>query len=294
MYSIKDLDRITGIKAHTIRIWEQRYHLLQPDRTSTNIRFYDDEQLKKLLNVSLLINSGMKISHISKLTKKQLIDTIQKIEDSKGRTDLQIESLINNALVAASTFDEVLFEKVFSNSILRFGIKDTYLNILYPLLVKVGLMWTRDSLLPSQEHFLSNLIKQKLYAAIDSLPVAPNTKPLWVLFLSEKEEHEIGLLFANYILRQNGNRVVFLGQKVPYENLAEVVVSCKPNFLYTFFVKRQPEEEVSKYFKKIRKDFKGQRFCVSGNSELFSNCIAKYQLTYLKNVDDLTNLFESN
>jgi MerR family transcriptional regulator, light-induced transcriptional regulator len=143
------------MKAHTIRIWEMRYGLLQPERTDTNIRYYDDKQLKKLLNVCALLGEGMKISKIGDLTDKQINDEIEKIIVNLAEKDIQYETIINQVIIAISSFDEILFEKIFSNAILRFGLIGTYLKVIYPLLVRIGLMWSKDDILPAQEHFLS-------------------------------------------------------------------------------------------------------------------------------------------
>jgi DNA-binding transcriptional MerR regulator len=193
-YSIKELEEISSMKAHTIRIWELRYGLLQPLRTDTNIRYYDDMQLKKLLNVCALLSEGMKISKISELNEKQIGDAIDQIINKSSSTDVSIETIINQLLIAVTTFDELMFDKVFSNAVLRLGLVDTYLKVIYPLLVRVGLMWSKDDVMPAQEHFFSNLIKQKIFAAIDATPLPQNADQTWLLFLPETESHEIGLL----------------------------------------------------------------------------------------------------
>lgn len=286
-YSIKNLEEISNQKAHTIRIWEQRYGLLTPRRTDTNIRYYDDKQLKKLLNVCALMGEGMKISKISKLSDTQINDAIQKIITDSAEKEVQFETIINQAIIAVSAFDEMSFDKIFSNAILRFGLKDTYLKVIYPMLVRIGLMWSKDDIMPAQEHFFSNLIKQKLFSAIDATPLAANSNQTWVLFLPETESHEIGLLLANYILRSNGKKVIYLGQNVPYENLNKVVESCKPTHIYTFFVRNHPDENIDHLVNQLVKHHKGSKICISGKHSILEKVAQKYKVEWIKELSSL-------
>ncbi|MCE7042622.1 MerR family transcriptional regulator [Dyadobacter sp. CY312] len=289
-YSIKDLERISNQKAHTIRIWEQRHGLLHPERTDTNIRYYDDSQLKKLLKVCTLINRGMKISQISKLSKQQMAAEIDLIIADSFQGDVHIEAIINEALIAISTYDAEMFNQLFSGSVKRLGMKKTYLRIIYPLLVRTGLMWTIDDLLPSQEHFLSNLIRQKLFAAIDVLPFPDNPDQTWVLFLNEHEDHEIGLLFANYILRQYGKKVVYLGARVPYADLASVLNECKPTHVYTFITGSQWEKELEQILIKLRGDFHQHQICISGGDPAIQKFATDQAINNISSVDQLINM----
>ncbi len=292
-YSIKNLEEISNQKAHTIRIWEQRYGLLTPRRTDTNIRYYDDKQLKKLLNVCALMGEGMKISKISKLTDSQINDAIQKIMDAASEKEVQFQTIINQALIAVSAFDEMSFEKIFSNAILRFGLKDTYLKVIYPMLVRVGLMWSKDDIMPAQEHFFSNLIKQKLFASIDATPLPQTPDQTWVLFLNEMEDHEIGLLMASYILRVHGKKVIYLGQKVPYDNITKVIDACKPTHLYTFYVKNYIEEDVKDLFSKLGKNYKNLQLCFSGKQSSLQETLKKNKVTWIQDIDALLNIVKN-
>lgn len=285
-HSIAQLEQLSNVKSHTIRIWEQRYGLLKPERTDTNIRYYDDEQLKKLLNICTLLKAGMKISEIGKLSDNQINGYIQRTISTSS--DVLVESFINQAVFAATTYDEILFEKMFSSAILRLGLSGTYEKIIYPLLVRTGLMWNASNIIPSQEHFISNLIRQKLSAAIDALPLLSKPKQTWVLFLNEEEEHEIGLLFASYILKQNGIKVIYLGQRVPYSNLVNVVKHCKPTHLYTFFVNKKSETIMDSYLKKMAVQFKNQQICVSGNLNN-DTIFKKTKIKHLNTISDLLN-----
>ena len=293
-YSIKDLERISNQKAHTIRIWEQRYHLLEPNRSETNIRSYSDDQLKKLLNVCTLMNKGMKISHISKLSKKEIASEIDAIIADSFQGDVHIQAIINQALIAIATYDVALFDELFANSVQRMGLKKTYMRIIYPLLVRTGLMWTKDDLLPAQEHFLSNLIRQKLFSAIDSLPRSQEPDQTWVLFLNEEENHEIGLLFAYHLLRQHGKKVIYLGAQVPYTDLYSVVNECKPTHIYTFFVRNAPIEEVEDYLTKLGTDFSNTTICISGGDDNVQKIARDKQVTFISTVESLTEMLNNN
>ncbi|WP_159473070.1 MerR family transcriptional regulator [Dyadobacter sp. 3J3] len=290
LYSIKDLERISNQKAHTIRIWEQRYGLLEPERTETNIRFYDDNQLKKLLNVCTLMSRGMKISHISKLSKPEMDIEMDKIIAESFHSEKDIEVIINQVIISQSTYDEILFEDIFSNAITHFGLAKTYTKIIYPLLVRTGLMWIKDDLLPAQEHFLSNLIKQKIFSAIDSLPLPKDADQSWILFLNESEDHEIGLLFANYLIRQHGKKVIYLGQRVPYNDLADVVEQCKPTHIYSFFVRNQYENELSELIIKLSGDFKSTVICISGGDNNIQKIAADNNIVQINTIDSLIEI----
>lgn len=170
MYSIQDLENLSGIKAHTIRIWEKRYQLLNPSRTDTNIRIYGDEDLKKLLNVSTLLAKGGKISKISKLEVIEIANQVELLS-SPTSSDNNIELFINNLISSGLVFDVAKFESTFSSAIIRLGLKEMYFQVLLPTLMKIGLLWGKSEIIPAQEHLISNLIKQKLFASIDGLPL---------------------------------------------------------------------------------------------------------------------------
>jgi len=226
-YKISELERLSGIKAHTIRIWEQRYNILQPLRSDGNIRLYDGGQLKKLLNVATLIKAGNKISAISQLSQEEINQRIESLSSIVGE-GIKEEMLINQMMSSGLSFDEKSFEKAFSNSILSFGLISAYKKVFYPLLNKMGLLWSLTEINPSQEHFISNLIKQKMFAAIDALSPTSNESEKWLLFLPENETHELGLLVSNYILRSNNKEVCYLGADVPRENLMDVARRINP------------------------------------------------------------------
>jgi DNA-binding transcriptional MerR regulator len=249
-YKISDLSNLSGVKAHTIRAWEQRYEILTPLRTETNIRYYDDKQLRKLLNVVSLINAGNKISSISKLSESDFSAQINKIL-SAGSSELKEELIINQLIGSGLSYEEASFEKAFSRSILNFGLIGTYQKILYPMLIKIGYLWTMSELTVSQEHFVTSLVKQKILSATDSLPQPSNPSEKWLLYLPKGEIHDIGLLIAHYALKQKGNEVIYLGKDVEKVNLLEAIKSVRPCRALSFVVKHSQEDLVNNYLTAI-------------------------------------------
>lgn len=251
-YSIKDIEKFTGIKAHTIRIWEKRYRVIDPERTDTNIRYYSDADLKKLLNISILNRNGFKISDIVWMGEDELSEKVLQVTQRIYDADTQLEGLV----VAMIELDELKFDKLLSSSIIKFGFEQAVLQVIYPFFERVGLLWQVGSISPAQEHFMSNLIRQKLIVAIDGLAMGiANDSKTFLLFLPEGEWHEIGLLFSCYILRKRGYKVVYLGQSVPYDNLKEVVNLRNCNVLLTQFISAITNEGLQDYINRLSFDF---------------------------------------
>mgnify|MGYP001597459928 CR=1 FL=1 len=285
-YSIKDLEALCGIKAHTIRIWEKRYELLSPERTDTNIRRYNTDQLRKVLNVSLLLNNGHKISKIAQMTDVDLGKTINKVSTQNENSDQLIDNQINQLTTAMVSFNERLFEKLFSTIILRFGLQDAFTKILYPFLEKVGLMWCVGEVNPAMEHFITNLVRQKLFCAIDGLITDDNTEGSWLLFLPDNEYHEIGLLMSYFIVRSSGRRAIYLGQDVPFENLKATVDQTGVENLLTFFVRYGSEQEQVDYMGRLTDSFPDKRIFLAADPQRFQFTNQK-GFSYLSSVDHL-------
>jgi DNA-binding transcriptional MerR regulator len=260
-YSIKDLERITGIKAHTIRIWEQRYNIITPQRTETNIRFYSNNDLKRILNVSILNNHGLKISKIADLSDVELNQEVKKVVDSNGTEDDQIEGLIMSMI----ELDEIRFTEIIDKNIKSFGFVKTIERFIYPFFEKIGVLWQTGAINPAQEHFVSNLIRQKIIVSIDSIEVKNDpTKDVFLLFLPASELHEIGLLVYHYILKSRGHKVVYLGQSVPYEDLSMVMNCIKPNKIVMSVTNPFPDGMLQVFINNLYADFSNITFFVSG------------------------------
>lgn len=259
-YSIKELERLSGIKAHTIRIWEKRHQLIAPQRTTTNIRFYSDDDLKKIINVSLLNNNGFKISKIANLSSSELSKKVVELTEKSDEVSIYIDQMV----VAMVDLEEEQFEGLLGKLTLKFGFEKTITEIVYPFLEKIGVLWQTGNISPAQEHFISNLVRQKIIVAIDALPLPPKTARRALFFLPENELHEIGLLFYHYITRKEGFRTFYLGQSVPYKDLKEICATHQPRFIIASCTTVPQSKDVQSYVDSLAGDFKSAIVLASG------------------------------
>lgn len=260
-YSIKDLEQLSGIKAHTLRIWEQRYNIINPKRTDTNIRTYDDNDLKLVLNIALLKDHDYKISEIAKLSLEELSKEVLAISDKQLNYPDQIHALT----IAMIDIDEERFEKIMSTNILQFGFENTMINIIYPFLSRIGTLWVTGSIGPAQEHFITNLIRQKIIVAIDGQIIKPTAdSKKYILYTPEGEFHEIPLLFANFILRARHNRVIYLGQSMPFSELQFICQHHKPDCLFTVITSTPGQDEIQQYVNKLGDTFPDVKILLTG------------------------------
>jgi DNA-binding transcriptional MerR regulator len=258
-YSIKELEKLSGIKAHTIRIWEKRHKIITPARTNTNIRFYSDDDLKKIINVSLLNNYGIKISKIADMSLSEMNNKVLELSEHKNDTAIHIDQLV----VAMIDMEEEMFEKILNTLIIRYSFEKTVTEIIYPFLDKIGVLWQTQNITPAHEHFISNLIRQKLIVAIDSLPIPAKTQKKVLLFLPEGELHEIGLLFYHFICRKAGLRTYYLGQTVPHADLKQIFEIHQPHILITSITSFM-SVSLEAYLQKLSKDFPQSQILVAG------------------------------
>lgn len=281
-YSIKDLEQLSGIKAHTLRIWEQRYSLLNPKRTDTNIRYYDDEDLKLILNVALLNDNGFKISKIASMKMEEIREEVVKLTDRSLTHDDQIHALT----ISMIEMDEERFDKVLSGNIQKLGFEQTMLNIIYPFMSKIGVLWQTGAINPAQEHFISNLVRQKLIVAIDKQTSQEGGKK-FLLFLPEGELHEISILFASYLIKSKGHRVIYLGQSTPNDDLLAVYKIHEPEYLVTIITTSPASEYVQDYINALSERFSKSKIIVSGyqvigqDIKLPSNVL---QMNYIRDI----------
>ena len=264
-YKIKDLEVLSGVKAHTIRIWEKRYNLLSPDRTETKIRLYNDEDLVTLLNVCLLYKHGIKISHISNMSFSQLQSKVTEIHVLHNTND-SCEQLI----LALLTLDECLFRDTLGGLIRHVGLIKTFTEHLIPFLDRIGIMWLVGSINASQEHFISNLIRQKIIAEIDKMPIPVNLQNPVMLFLPEHEWHEISLLFYQFILRDKQLHTVYLGQSLPFDSLLDCIRQLKPCALVTSWLTAVEDNFIENYFKQLKEEV-GNTPILAGGYQIKSN-----------------------
>ena len=286
-YSIKEIEQLSGIKAHTLRIWEQRYDFIKPKRTCTNIRYYDDEDLKLVLNVAFLKDNGLKISRICDMSDEDLRAEVQRLMDRKTGFPEQIQGLT----LAMLELDEDSFEKILSTNILRFGLERTMLNLIYPFFNKIGVLWQTGAISPVQEHFISNLIRQKLIVAIDGQIVNNgDAKNTFLLFLPENEFHEISLLFSAYILKSRTNRVIYLGQNVPHNDLKDIYHTHKPEYLLTVMTTFPTAGQIQDYVNELSSSFNHSSILISGPRAFSCELNTPPNVKLLKHLNELIGL----
>ena len=273
-YSIKELETLSGIKAHTIRIWEKRHKVIAPKRTATNIRFYSDDDLKKIINISLLNSHGVKISKIISLSSEEISRQVVALSETKTDTQLYADQLI----LAMVDLKEEQFEKTIGSMTLSLGFERTVIEVIYPFLEKVGVLWHTGVINPAQEHFISQLVRQKILVAIDGLAYPDPKATGVVLFLPENELHEIALLFYHYLLRKAGYRTYYLGQTVPYADVSFVCASNRPEYIVTSLTSYLTATSVNKYLNALADDFPESVILVAGAAA------AKLKLNLRENV----------
>lgn len=260
-YSIKDVELLSGVKAHTLRIWEQRYDFLKPNRTETNIRYYTDSQLKNILNVSLLNRHGMRISKIAELNGEQIAEQVLKVAEANQEPDVLLDALI----YAMVEFDEHRFEKALSTAIMKIGFQRTFSELVFPFLIRTGLLWATGAIRSAQEHFISNLIRRKISVAIDNQYVERNAQSKkFFLFLPEGETHEFLLLFTEYLLRQQHHEVVYIGSSLLLEDIEFVEKTFRPDYFLTYFTLPIPGFTVQEYIHQIVSAFPTVKIIVGG------------------------------
>lgn len=281
-YSISDLEQLSGIRAHTIRMWERRYNALKPMRSQGNTRLYDDNQLKRLLNIVSLNASGLKISKICVLADFE-IDRLLNAQFAYTSNDEQSEYCISQLIRHGLAFDEFSFHQLIDKTIDNLGLSECYRKIMYPLLVRLGLMWRKDDICPAHEHFLTNIIRQKIFAHINNIPVQKITGRSWLLFLPEHEDHDIGLLFASYMLRIYKQQVIFLGSKVPLDAISRVYHTLNVDDVLLFMVNTQSPVKAQQYLDQLSVICTNAQIHLAGNSQVISK---------LKNIDHI-NCFKT-
>ncbi len=282
-YSIKDLEQYTGIKAHTIRVWEKRYKIVKPRRTTTNIRYYCDEDLKKLLNVSLLNKKGHKISNIVKLSCTEINEKIMNLAYHSNDTESQVEGLV----LAMIDMDDKKADKILGAAIINYGFEDAIYKIIYPFFERIGLLLQTNVISPAQEHFISCLARQKLIVAIDSLiDQSRDDAQTYLLFLPENEYHELGLLFYQYLIKKNGHHVVYLGQNSPTEAVLAVGDTKKVNCLLTSFIVNIDADEMQTYLNKLSESLPEKKIFVTGVQVSNLNIPLPSNVVYLKDIFD--------
>jgi DNA-binding transcriptional MerR regulator len=252
VFSIKDLENLTGIKAHTIRIWEKRYNVLEPMRTETNIRLYDLANLQKILNITLLHNHGYKISKISKLSEAEIPELVNAIISNKSVKHHAISSF----KLAMMNFDQALFLNTYNTLLSETSFREVFFNIFIPFIEEIGYLWQTNTISIAHEHFISYLIKQKLLLNTEKLQIQEPTRDdkTFVLYLPENELHELGIMYANYEIQHYGYKTIFLGESVPMESLKDVKKYFN-NITFICYITVEPNASlVNDYVREVKRE----------------------------------------
>jgi len=282
-FTIKDLENLSGVKAHTLRIWEQRYNFLKPNRTFTNIRYYTNEELKTILNVSLLNKYGYKISHIDRMKTSELKEKVLGLNQQEA----QLERIVNELVSYMIDLNTTEFENTIDTYIKVRGIERTITQIIFSYMEKIGVLWLTNHINPAQEHLVTNIIRQKLIVGIEGLETPVNYKKTVLLFLPEAEYHELGLLFTYYLLKKKGVNAIYLGCNVPLSDVGYVVNVKKPDYLYCHITRPGHNFNFDKFMTNISKNFSSTPCIISG--QIIQNYEKKLQppVVFKRNISEV-------
>jgi len=259
-FTIKDLENLSGIKAHTIRIWEQRYSFLKPSRTDTNIRYYSNDDLKIILNISILNKYGYKISHINNMS----VNDVQARVAELNLAGAQQERIVNELIQVMVDLDIGGFEKIIDKQIAANGIEKVILRIIFPFFERIGILWQTGHINPAQEHLTTNIIRQKLIVGIDQAKPVLRLKRSFLLFLPEREHHELGLLLVYYLLKKRGAEVFYIGANVPLKDAQFVNDTKKPDFIYIHLTSTSPGFNFEKFIRLTSEKISKPKIIISG------------------------------
>lgn len=284
-FSIKDLENFTGIKSHTIRIWEKRYGLLHPSRTDTNIRYYDSDNFLKLLNINLLYKNGYKISKIAEFSESTLLLKTKELVSDKAIE----EGALNSFKVAMVNFDVVLFNETYNKLLAYKSFREIFLEVFIPLLEHIGFLWQTKSLKPVHEHFISNMIIQKTQSNIERNQTMSfkEAGEVYVLYLPMGEIHELGLLYLNYELSLRNYHTIYLGQNIGLENVKDLQLIFEKIHFISYFTVQPNEEDIDSYLKDVYNEL------LKGTDNQFSFLGRKAAEYESKNGYDQISMFSS-
>lgn len=288
-FTIKELELLSGIKAHTIRIWEQRYHFLKPSRTTTNIRTYSNEELKEILTVALLNKYGYKISKIDNMLPDQRHREVMQLQDAEAIN----EHIVNSLIGCMIDLNTSKFEAILYNHIQKQGLPVTVSGIIFKFLEKVGILWQTSRINAAHEHIVTNIIRQKIIAAIETLPTTNRNQPLHLLFLPEGEHHELGLLFVYYLLKEKSLPVVYLGANVPLKDVHYIVKVKEPQHLYIHLTSLPSKLNFQKFITALGSQNANYQISVSGFITEFYKKPLPHNITFLKSFSQVMTYISS-
>ena len=290
VYSIRDLEKLSGIKAHTIRVWEHRYEIIKPQRTKTNIRYYQDEDLKFLLNIALLNKNGIKISKIAKMSLDEVAEKVASISEINFEYGTQLDALT----ISMIEMDEFKFERIISTNIKQIGFERTMLEIIYPFLDKLSVLWLTGSINPVQESFMSYLIRQKLIVAINNEPL-PNEKSAdkFLIYLPEGERQELSMLFMHYLLKSRKNHVIYLGQEISLSDLKDAYPILEPDYIFTMITETFAKEPVQRYVDRLADNFPDCQILLSGYQVVVQKVTPPQNVSIVPSLDQMMQLLNA-
>lgn len=289
VYSISDLEKLCGVKAHTIRIWEQRYGILSPKRTKTNIRYYEDQDLRKLLNIALLNKNGYKISRIALLKEEEIVEKVNSISEINFEHHTQLDAMT----ISMIEMDEVKFDRIVRTNISQLGFERTMVEVIYPFLDKLSVLWLTGSISPIQESFMSHLIRQKLIAAIDSIGLKKAVhQKTFMIYLPTGESQELSLLFLSYLLQSRGHQVIYLGQNVTLNDLNDAFKIRQPDYLYTMITESYTNQSVDTYVQELSSSFPETNILLSGYQIVAQDINRTKKVRPLASLDDTLAFLE--
>lgn len=291
IYSISDLAKLSGVKAHTIRAWEKRHEIISPKRTQSNIRYYEDEDLKELLNVTLLNKNGYRISKIAKMSEAEKASLISEVSSVNYAYDTQLDALT----ISMIELDEFKFNHIIDTNIQQQGFEATMLEVIYPFLDKLSVLWFTGSINAVQERFVSNLIRAKLIGATDKIPRPVEVSyPTYLLFLPQGEQQELSLLFMHFLLRSRGIYSVYLGQDVSITDLQDTESLVKPDFVFTIISETFVREPVANYLETLTNVFSKATILPTGYQVAAQGIMSSERLYPLKSLSQTLEFIETS
>lgn len=291
VYSINDVEKLCGIKAHTLRIWEKRYAIVQPRRTETNIRYYLDEDLQKILNISLLNRNGYKISKIAKMSDGEIKKIVSELSDVTLESEDNLDALMHAML----ELDEFKFNKILDHNIESKGFEVTMDEIVYPMMEKLGMMWLAGSIKGVHETFVANVIRRKTIVAIDQSSVEHKSDaPKCLIYLPENETHELSLLFLHFLLKDSGINVINLGAGIPLIDVLEGQRICKAKFVFTIFNDSFADAPLQPYLNELSKHLEDSTILISGYQTAIQNIDIPYNVEVLQSLSDVKNYVQAS
>ena len=282
VYSIKDMENLSGVKAHTIRIWEKRYGIIKPKRTETNIRYYTDEDLRHLLNVCLLYKNGTKISKIAQLSSEEIKE---RINDISG-VSLSFEDQLDALLLFILELDAYNLGKVLDQYINQIGLERSMDEVIYPLMDKISFAWLTGSFQGVHESFVTQIIKSKIQAQIDGLDEKSNFSPKYLIYLREDEKQELSLLYLQYLLKKNKCKVINLGNDVAMVDVIAAIQKTNPDYVFSIFNEEVHVKSFQNYVNQICTNLSGGRFVLTGYQPNTQKIIWPENTSILKNLKD--------